>query len=75
MDIDRMLNVLSSLDSDEFKCPHCDNKNSAQDCPDLVTYHGDGEPVGYTCTTCDEDFFVHEEVRRCYDVSKDGTQD
>jgi predicted RNA-binding Zn-ribbon protein involved in translation (DUF1610 family) len=56
-----------------FECPHCGTVHDIGD-PDVgehvVSYWGDGDPHNFTCSECDKEFFVKEEVTRRFEAQK-----
>lgn len=55
-------------------CPHCEHIHDPsidyEILEGLITYHGEDDPVEFTCYHCDKAFFVKEHVERVFEVKK-----
>jgi C4-type Zn-finger protein len=54
----------------EIRCPHCGALQTNDDLQYPVTYWGEPGITKMECQECDKPFFVEENVRRTYEVSK-----
>lgn len=54
----------------EIRCPFCGNLQENDDGQYPVTYWGEPGITEMDCQGCEKNFFVQENVRRTYEVSK-----
>ena len=74
MNIQKVLNLIASMDDSAFSCPNCGLVHDANDteiAEHVISYHGE-EPHEFSCGECGADFFVHETVRRSFEATMCG---